>query len=251
MHLDVPTLVVMGSFVALCGGVVLLIAWFQNRQVSSFATWGLANLANAAGILGLVVGPALHQPVWSVLSSILLALAPGLIWKASRDLDAKPAPLVYALAGATVVALASAHPGTREIVRLLGLGASSIYCFAATLTLWTGRKEGLFARWPLIMLTAVHGTVLSIGTFGAFSGSIAGGGVPLLPSLFGLIHFESIAFTIGTAVSVLTLVRERTEAAIRLAANVDPLTGIANRTASSSGPDTLSTVAGAKARPSR
>jgi diguanylate cyclase (GGDEF)-like protein len=229
MHLDLPTLVVMGSFVAFCAGVVLLLAWVQNQRVPALATWGVANLANAIGILCLVLGPALRQPVWSILSAIFLVSAPGLIWKASRDLDAKPGPLVVALSG--MVALASAYPGTRNIVGLLSIAASSIYCFAATLTLWTGRKEHLFARWPLMILTGVHGAMLSIGTYSTFNGSIAGGEVPPLLSLFGLIHFESIVFTIGTAVFVLTLVKERSEAAIRHSANIDPLTGIANRTA--------------------
>jgi len=52
-----------------------------------------------------------------------------------------------------------------------------------------------------------------------------------LMSLFGLVHFESIIFSLGTAVFVLALVRERSEAASRVAANTDPLTGIANRAA--------------------
>jgi diguanylate cyclase (GGDEF)-like protein len=231
MHLDLPTLVVMGSFVAFCAGLVLLLAWVQNRRVSALATWGFANLANAMGILCLVLGPALRQPVWSILSAIFLVSGPGLIWKGSRDLDAKQGPLVVALSGAIAVTLASAYPGTRNIVGLLSIAASSIYCFAATLTLWTGRKEHLFARWPLMILTGVHGAMLSIGTYSTFNGSIAGGEVPPLLSLFGLIHFESIVFTIGTAVFVLTLVKERSESAIRHSANIDPLTGIANRTA--------------------
>jgi diguanylate cyclase (GGDEF)-like protein len=231
MHLDLPTLVVMGSFVAFCAGTILLLAWVQNRRVPALATWGVANLANTVGILCLVLGPTLGQPVWPILSAIFLVSAPGLIWKGSRGLDAKPGSLVVALFGAIMVALASAYPGTRSIIGLLSIAASSIYCFAATFTLWTGRKEHLFARWPLMMLMGVHGVVLSIGTYSTFSGSIAGGEVPPLLSSFGLIHFESIVFTIGTAVFVLLLVKERNEAAIRDSANIDPLTGIANRTA--------------------
>jgi hypothetical protein len=115
MHLDLSTFVVMGSFVAFCAGAVLLLAWVQNRKVSALATWGFANLANAIGILCLALGPALRQPVWSILSAILLVSGPGLIWKGSRDLDVKPGPLMVALTGAIVVTLASAYPGTRNI----------------------------------------------------------------------------------------------------------------------------------------
>jgi diguanylate cyclase (GGDEF)-like protein len=50
-------------------------------------------------------------------------------------------------------------------------------------------------------------------------------------SLFGIIHFENIIFTLGTAVFLVALVNERNEAASRMAARSDPLTGIANRAA--------------------
>jgi hypothetical protein len=58
---------------------------------------------------------------------------------------------------------------------------------------------GAVARWPLMILTGVHGVVLSIGTYSTFNGSIAGGEVPPLLSWFGLIHFESIVFTIAAS----------------------------------------------------
>jgi hypothetical protein len=35
MHLDVPTLMVMGSFVAACSGAILLAAWWANRKALS------------------------------------------------------------------------------------------------------------------------------------------------------------------------------------------------------------------------
>jgi diguanylate cyclase (GGDEF)-like protein len=231
MHLDLPTLVVMGSFVAGCAGAVLLFAWSQNQKISGLAIWGLANLIYAAGILCLILGPALHQPFWSILSGVLLVLAPGLVWKAARSLDAKSAPVVIALLGAAVVGLASAFPNTRDLTGLLNLAWSSVYLLAAAWALWIGRTEHLAARWPIIILTAVHAGVLSIGAYSTFDGSIGQGELPPLLSLFGLIHFESIVFTLGTAVFILALVKERNEAASRMAANADPLTGIANRSA--------------------
>jgi diguanylate cyclase (GGDEF)-like protein len=230
MNLDLPTLVVMGSFVAACAGAVLLFAWSQNK-ISALAIWGLADLVNALGILCLMLGPALRQPIWSIFSGILLVCAPGLIWKAARTLDARPAPLVIALLGALAVGLATAFPGTRDIAGSLSLAASSIYVLTAAVVLWIGRTEHLAARWPIIILTAVHAVVLLAGMYSTLNGSIGQGEVPPLLSLFGLIHFESIIFTLGAAVFILALVKERNEAASRMAANIDPLTGIANRTA--------------------
>jgi diguanylate cyclase (GGDEF)-like protein len=231
MHLDVPTLVAMGSFVAACAGIVLLIAWSQNRKISALAIWGLANIVNAFGILCLILGPALRQPVWLIFASILLVLGPGLMWKAARTFDAQPAPPVLALVGAIAVGLAHGFPGTRDVTGLLSLAMGTVYLLAAAASLWLGRKERLAARWPIILFTAVHAAVFLIGAYSTFDGSIGQTAVPAIVSLFGLIHFESIIYTFGTTVFILALVKERDEAASRTAANVDPLTGIANRTA--------------------
>jgi len=237
----------MGSFVTACAGAALLLAWAQNRKVSALALWGLANIVVAAGIFSLMLGSALHQPVWSMLGGSLLVLAPGLMWKAARTFDAKPAPLALALLGPVAVGLANGVPGMRDIAGSLGLATGAVYFFAAATTFWLGRKERLAARWPITVLTAVHAAVMSISAYSSFMGftgegemqggvfAIANDGVYDLPSvmnLFGFVlYFESMIFAIGTAVCIVALVKERIEAASRMAANIDPLTGIANRAA--------------------
>jgi diguanylate cyclase (GGDEF)-like protein len=231
MHLDLLTLVAMGSFVAACAGAVLLVAWSQNRKTSALALWGLANIVDAAGIASLMLASALDQPVWSLLGDGLLVLAPGLIWKATRSFNAKPAPLIIALLGAVAVGLASSFPGMRTMAGSLSLAFSAAYLFAAAIALWHGRKERLKARWPTIILTALHAIVLLIGFYGNLVGSLGQGEIPAVMSLFGFIHFENIVFTLGTAVFILALVKERSEAVSETAARIDPLTGIANRTA--------------------
>jgi diguanylate cyclase (GGDEF)-like protein len=229
MHLDLLTLVAMGSFVAACAGVALLVAWSQNRKTSALALWGLANIVNASGIAFLMLASALDQPAWSLFGGSLLALASGLLWKAARSFDAKPAPLVFAILGAVVVGLASSGTGTRALAGLLSLGFSAGYLLAAATALWLGRSERLKARWPIIILTALHATVLLIGLYSNLNGSLGPGEIPAIMSLFGFIHFESIVFNLGTAVFILALVKERNEAVSERTARIDPLTGIANR----------------------
>jgi diguanylate cyclase (GGDEF)-like protein len=70
-----------------------------------------------------------------------------------------------------------------------------------------------------------------IGVDSTLDGSIGQDEVPSVWSLFGLIHFEQNIFALGTAVFILAPVKERSEAASRMAAHIDPLTGIANRAA--------------------
>jgi diguanylate cyclase (GGDEF)-like protein len=231
VHFDLPTLVAMGSLVAASAGMVLLIAWSQNRKIKPLAIWGLANIVYALGVLCLGLGPALGQPIFAVIASSLLVLAPGLMWKAARTFEKKPAPLVLALLGAIVVVVANAIPGTRGVAGFLSLAAASLYLIASAAALWLGRREKLPARWPIVILMSVHAVVLLVGAYSTLTGSIGQGEVPAVMSLFGLIHFESIIFTLGTAAFILALVNERNEAASRMSARIDPLTGIANRAA--------------------
>jgi diguanylate cyclase (GGDEF)-like protein len=234
MHLDLLTLVAMGSFVAACAGAVLLVAWFQNRKLPALGLWGLANIVEALGIASLMLGAALDEPSWSLFGSALLAFAPGLIWKAARTFDVKAAPLILAVLGAALVGAASMFPGTLIAAGPLSLAFSTVYMLAAAISLWLGSNDSnevLKARWPIIILVALHAAVLSVGLYSTLNGSVGPGEIPPIMSLFGFIHFENIVFNLGTAVFILALVKERSEAASERTARVDSLTGIANRAA--------------------
>ncbi len=229
MQFDLSTMMMMQSFVGLCAGAALFVDWAQNREVSALALWGLVNILAAAGIFCLALGPALGQPFWTFIGGTLLVMAPGLMWKGARAFDAKPAPLFVALLGMVVAGLASRVPGLQDIAGSLRLAMSAVYLFAAAIVMWLGREERLTARWPFIVVIVVHATAEAVGAYSTFVGSINQDQVAPAMSVFGFIHFESIVFAIGTTVLAVALVKERNEAATRMAANIDPLTGIANR----------------------
>jgi hypothetical protein len=120
MRLDLPTVMTMESFVIACAGIVLLYAWSQHKTTPAIGLWGAANLFCAGGILSLMLGLTLRQPVWSILAGSLLVLAPALMWKAARSFDAKPTPLLLTFLGPAVMGFASLVPGLREITGSLG-----------------------------------------------------------------------------------------------------------------------------------
>ena len=231
MNLDLPTLMVMQSFALASAGALLLFAWFQNRTIAALAQWGIAHISGAGGILLLLFGVTLQEPMWSVLGGCLLVFQSSLIWKTAREIDAKPAPLVFALVGPIVVGLAGGVPFLREAPGSLALAIGAVYSLGTASALWLGRNERLTARWPLIILAGVHGSALLIGTYSTFAGSTGQNTVPSLSSMFGFIYFESIIFALGSAVFILAFVKERNEAASMTAARTDSLTGIANRAA--------------------
>jgi diguanylate cyclase (GGDEF)-like protein len=229
MSLDLPTLMVMQSFALGCAGAVLLFAWLQNRQEAVLGLWGVAHVSASAGILLLMFGFALHQPVLPMIAGGFLSFQSSLIWKAARLIDGKPTPWPLVVLGLAVFAAAAWVPALRNVFGSLALAAGGVYAAGAAVSLWRGRAERLAARWPLIILCAVHGVALLIGIFSTLTGSTPQDTVPALGSLFGYIYFESIIFALATSVLVLTLIKERSEIAGRFAARVDPLTGIANR----------------------
>jgi diguanylate cyclase (GGDEF)-like protein len=231
MQLDLPTLMVMQSFAMACAGAVLLVAWSQNRKVATVGLWGLANVIAGGGILSLMLGLTLGQPAWVAVGSALMPFQAGLMWKAARNVDARPAPLMLALLGAGVVGLGNFVPVMREVGASLSLIVGAAYFLAAAISLALGRHDRLTARWPLIIFTAVQGTFYLIGTYSTFTGLTGQDGIPSVISLFGAIYFESIIFAVGSSMFILALVKERNEAAGLAAGRTDSLTGIANRAA--------------------
>ena len=178
-----------------------------------------------------MLAAALDQPAWSLLGEILLGLANGITWKAARSFDEQPSPILLALLGAMVAALVGTLPGMRAAAGAISLTFSVAYLFATAISFWLGRKDRLIARWPIIVLTAVHASVLLVGLFSSLNGALSPGATPNVGSLFGFIHFEIIVFTLGTAVFMIALAKSRSEAASNKAAGIDPLTGVANRRA--------------------
>jgi diguanylate cyclase (GGDEF)-like protein len=229
MSLDLPTLMVMQSFALACAGGVLLFAWLPNRTVFPLAIWALADLLAATGILALMFGAVLRQPLWSAAGGVLLCSQSGLIWKAVRNIDGKRAPFLLALLGPPAIVLAAIVPALRGATGSVSILAGAVYTAAAAVSLWHGRSDRLIARWPLIGFSTVHALALGIGTYSTLSGSTGQDAVPALMSLFGFIYFESIVFALGTAVFALALIKERDQAVSMAVAHTDGLTGIANR----------------------
>jgi diguanylate cyclase (GGDEF)-like protein len=229
MQIDTLTLMVTGSFVAACAGATLLFAWWANRGAVALAMWGLAGLAAAAGICSLIMATVYQEPAFFVGAAYLLVLNDGLIWKGARTLDAKPAPIAGLLSGLALFFFIGMF--SPQNAGPSSLAISAAYLFGAAVSLWQSRAERLPARRPLIVLITIHAAVTLVGAFSRIGtvGTVIE--PPPLMSFFGVIHFESIIFAVGTAAFVLLLVKERSEAASHLAATVDSLTGIANRAA--------------------
>lgn len=229
MNLDLPTLMVMQSFAMASAGVVLLLAWLQRRTVPVLGIWGGAHVSASAGIICLMLGVATRHPLLLGAGGGLLSFQSALIWKAARTFDAKWAPLGVALLpplGVTLGYVILRHPSST-----VALTMGVIPTLAVVWTLWRASSDRLAARWPLIGLSSLHAVALLVAIYSSVVDPTRHNAVPAVMSLYGFIYFESIVFSLGTAVFILALVKERDEAVSIAAALTDSLTGIANRAA--------------------
>ena len=230
MHLDITTLMFVGSLVTAISSVLLVVTWWQRPESTGALWWAGANFVLACGIL-LYAQPGFgHSYAISILALVLLNLAPGLTWKAARLLNGDEAPLLL-VAAAPVLGLglgaAGLIPGQLQMA--VSLGVTSAYTFAAAWEFWRKRSDQLKARWPLIVLISIHAALFFAGMVEAASGVISFDGPPPLTTWFGLIHVEVVFYVIGTAIFVTALIRERAERELRAAADIDVLTSVASR----------------------
>jgi diguanylate cyclase (GGDEF)-like protein len=160
----------------------------------------------------------------------LTVVVPALIWGGIRRFSNRPVSLPLLAAG-MVAWLATGLAPLDEYQRwstLVSFALTSAYLLAAVWVLWSDRAEKLNARWPLTALLAAHAGVFLGGTVELLSGTFVLDQPPALGTWFGVIHFETILYSMGTAIFMVLLCNERVEAGYIEAARIDALTGAAN-----------------------
>jgi diguanylate cyclase (GGDEF)-like protein len=232
MKLDVNTLFLVTIYVEAILGLLLLFAWFQNAQILAVAWWGCAHLMRAGSIVLFGMYGSVSDLISIELANAVLFLAYAVTWSGARVFDGrKPLPISI-LAGPVLWLLISHLPTFSEQIDLrflLASGLITIYTWLAAYEFWRGRSEPLVSRWPAILMLFAHGSLFLLRT----------PLVAILPwsptnEVFGsvwltVLSFEALLFTIAIAFILLAMAKERTEHRHKMAAMIDPLTGIANR----------------------
>ena len=234
MELDFRTMFTVTIAVAAVLGLLLLYTWNQQRKISSLAWWGGAHMVACAAVW-LIGTRGTLSDFWSIeIANALLFISAGMIWNGARLFDGHNNSLVGIFGGAVAWLLAARLTGFMYAPQGPIIFSSMIvacYTFATAIEFWRGREENLLSRLPLIVMLATHGALYLIriplalfmpgGKNEAFFSS----------AWFGVIGLESLLYMIATAFILLAMAKERTELEHKVAASVDPLTGIANRRA--------------------
>lgn len=232
MKLDIVTLMAASSFVAALAALVLGAAWISMRE-RALAWWATASTTTAVGVAMLANGLASLDQALIATGAAATDTSAVLVWAGTRTFCGRRAPLPLLVAAIAFVPLAGAVPlaGSPELsARLAGFSLWIAFLLAATWELWRGRGEPLPARWALMTLFLLHAAVFAGGVVDTFAGSLNGIGIPLaIASWFGVIHFESLIYSMGATVFMVLICKERSERVLRDAARTDSLTGAASR----------------------
>lgn len=234
MNVDLPTLMIAGSFVAAVSGVFLVFAWLQNRKATATLWWAASNLVLAVSIPMMAASDLTTGSPAVIVAITLLNVSPALIWASARSCNGRRVNLAVVGGGSVVWLGAHALPIFRDSSAAqlsLNLAIVAAFLLAAAHEFWRDRHERLTARWPLIVLLGLHGSLSAIGAAEAALGGLATTAPAAMVVWLEFVHFETLAFVIGTSIFTVAMARERSELIHKIAASTDALTGVATRRA--------------------
>lgn len=233
MELDLPTLLLIEAFIAAVSAFVILIACWRGPDSGGYLWWVSGGIATAVA-LGLMLTYSIRgNPSLALVASILFVLSPAFYWTGARVFAGRRALYPLIPAGAILFAALTTISPLAVPVSMqmeITLGITVAYLLAGAIELFRS-KETLVARWPLMALFLLHGLLFVAGAIESIIGELPPLELVPLSTWFGMIHFESIVFAIGTAAFVIAFVRERGVVRHRTVAELDLVTGVATRRA--------------------
>jgi diguanylate cyclase (GGDEF)-like protein len=229
MSLDSSTLYLVATLVAALLGIMLL-HFGRQENIAALNWWGAAYILGAASITAWTLANARLGAGPSLMLSAIGLLACGMVWNAARVFHGRSTSWPGIAFGALVwlAALTSLKPDAYALRMTIGAGIVAAYAALTASELWSERRKSMKRRWPAIFIPLLHGFVLMLPILigdllraddGAFADSI-------WVSVFAI---ELVLDAVGTVFIIFMLVSERTVSAHKIAASMDPLTGIFNR----------------------
>ena len=233
MHLDLPTLMVAGSFVSAVSGVFLIFAAMQTKDSEGMLWWASANLTLAAAI-PLVATPNLSLP--SILVAItLLNISPALVWASARACNGHRVDLGVVGAGAGVWLVAFTIPAVRDTRRRLRhpqpRHRRDLPVRRRLRVLARPQRPADRPRTADRPAGPARHLLRPAAPIAAALGALTPVGGTALLTWLGFVHFETLAFVVGTSIFTVAMAREKQELLHKINANTDSLTGLANRRA--------------------
>jgi len=230
MSLDLSTLYLVATLVAAMLGALLVFFWRQEK-IPALGWWGAAYLIGALSIgTWALAGAMLHDMALMLLNAVGFA-ACAMVWTAARVFHGRKPHWVGAIAGpllwiAVVLTPALGADFTRT---LIGAGIVAAYAALTAGQLWSERRASTQRRWPALLIPVLHGTVLMLPILLGSLLSPRHDAFRANSSWVVIFAIELVLYAVGTVFIIFMMVNERIVRAHKVAASMDPLTGLLNR----------------------
>jgi diguanylate cyclase (GGDEF)-like protein len=232
MYLDVATLTVAGGAVGLCSGVFLLVYWWQDRMSWSALWWALGNSGTGIGVVLLALHSVLPFYASNLMGPLILDFSAVCMFVAARIFNrgsVSPYRVAACVAGWILMLAITGSFIREQYAAALGAGVSGGLIVAAAFEFWSGRSEELPGRKPMIVVVLCYATTLLLVSL-QFARMTDYSPVPSMGWL-GAVHFAGLAYALGSTLFLIMMLKGRSEENYKIAALVDPLTGLLNRRA--------------------
>jgi diguanylate cyclase (GGDEF)-like protein len=226
--LDGPTV----AFVAVCVvallGLLLILAWLQQRDARALAWWGAAYLIGASS-LALWASPRALFALPGEVPLALIFVACGMIWNGVRLFRRRPLKPAASVAGAVIWLSLCQLPffATGSAPRiLLGGVVVSVYTFFIAYELSRERRKSLYSRTAAVVVPCLHAAIFLLPlALRSFAPDV------VAASWLTVFALETIIYAVGTAFIVLLMVKDYHVDIYRHAASTDFLSGLLSRRA--------------------
>ena len=234
MELHIPTLALVALFVTVILGGLLLLAWRRDQSTSALGWWGCGYLIGGVSF-GLLSARGVIPDVLSIeIANALLLVGYGFLFAGTRAFARRETPVTVFLIAPLIWLTAMQVPAIANDITLRVLIVSSMQCALVALMaheLWRERAEPLLSRWPAIILLITHVVMLNARMVTVLLTPIVTHHDFFRSPAFGLMAFGTVLYTITFAFLLLSMTKERSEMRHKMAALIDPLTGMFNRRA--------------------
>lgn len=232
--ISLPTLMVCTFLSTLVVAIFLGLHWLSGRGPAAAGYWCVSMWVGsvASVLLGL---RAIIAPEFAIgLGNALAALGYGLTWAGFRAFDDQRVSRLAIAAGpgawGAAYALSDTFASDMNLRIVLMSVIVSAYTLAMASELMRGRRrEGLPSRRVVALLLVGHAVFYSARIPFTLLAPVSDGGGPSVSPWFALFALEIFLHTLIVAVSMLVLLKERSEFIFRQAARSDALTGVLNR----------------------
>lgn len=234
MQLHVPTLAMVAVFVTLILGTLLLLAWRRDQSTGALPWWGAGYILGGASF-GLVSARGAIPDVLSIeIANATLLLGYGFLLAGTRAFSGRETPATMFLVAPLIWLTAMQVPAIASDINSRVLVVSFLqgaFVLLMAYELWRERAEPLLSRWPTIFVLCVHTAALAARATMVTVNPLLSEAQLFSSSMFALMAFGTVLYTITFAFLLLSMAKERSEMRHKIASLIDPLTGLANRRA--------------------